>query len=232
MGEQINRVATMTNTGYPPFALSFREKPESSVRTGDVADDVPWAAEQLDVPTSQVSTYLQIPLEHVVQIANIEDIQKPYTISLPQGETGVYTIATSHTRPLDNATLHIDQYSGAVLTDVRFDDYGMMAKAITIGIALHEGRLFGLPNQILGLLTCIGLIGLIVSSFMMWKRRKPTGKLGAPPTAKDRKQARVIFFIMLAFGIVMPLVGISIVVMYVVDRFLLSKFPKLKDWYS
>lgn len=54
---------------------------------------------------------------------------------------GVYTISTSHSKPFDNATLHVDQYSGAVLTDVRYDDYGLMGKAITLGIALHEGKL-------------------------------------------------------------------------------------------
>lgn len=231
MGDQINRLATTTNTGYPPFALSFQAKPESVVKTVDVADDVPWATENLEVPSSTAGIYVTLSVDDMTYIAKTQSIQKPYTISMPQGETGVYTIATSHTKPGDNATLHIDQYSGSVLTDVRFDDYGIMAKAITMGIALHEGRLFGLANQILGLLTCLGLVLLIVSSFMMWKKRKPKGKLGAPPSSKDRKQARIIFVMMLVLGIIMPLVGLSIIIVFLLDRLLRSKLPQIRHWY-
>lgn len=231
MGEQINKLAAVTNTGYPPYALSFREKPESVIKTKDVADDVPWATENLAVPSSSVGTYVPLVLEDIIYIADNKNIERPYTISMPHGETGVFTIATSHTKPGNNATLHVDQYSGMVLTDVRFEDYGIMAKAITIGIALHEGRLFGLPNQLLGLITCLGLIGMIVSSFIMWRKRKPASKLGAPPRAKDKKQAKVVLIIMLVSGVFMPLVGFSIIVVWLLDRFLFSKLKRLKEWY-
>lgn len=143
LGSQIDRLANATNSNYPPYALSFAAKPESVTVTKDIADNVPWAAENLPVPQSAVGGYLRLDVQDVVVIANKQEINLPYTLSMPIGETGVYTISTSHTRPGDEATLHIDQYSGAVLTDVRFADYGLMAKGITMGIALHEGRLFG-----------------------------------------------------------------------------------------
>lgn len=172
---------------------------------------------------------MPLSLEKVTDIAQAEKIQKPYTISMPQGEKGVYTISTSHTKPGDNATLHVDQYSGAILSDVRFDDYGIMGKGITMGVALHEGRLFGVANQILGLITCLGLIGLIVSSYVMWRKRKPQESSGAPPKSKDSKVTRVVFFIMLGLGIVMPLVGISIIAVYLLDRFVFSKIPSVQN---
>ncbi|QOS97260.1 PepSY domain-containing protein [Brevibacterium sp. JNUCC-42] len=232
MGEQINRLATSTNTGYPPFAHSFGEKPESIIKTKDVAEDVPWATENLPVPASTTNGYVPLSLEDVTYIAKNEEIKKPYTISMPQGEKGVYTIATSHIKPGDNATLHVDQYTGSVLSDVRFDDYGIMAKGITVGIALHEGRLFGLANQIIGLIVCLGLIGLVISSFIMWRKRKPEGKFGSPTKSKDKKITRTVFFIMLAMGIIMPLVGISIIVVFLLDRFVFSKIKPLKAWLS
>jgi uncharacterized iron-regulated membrane protein len=107
-----------------------------------------------------------------------------------------------------------------------------MAKAITMGIALHEGRLFGLANQIIGLIVCLGLIGLIISSFIMWRKRKPEGNVGSPPKPKDKKITRTVFFIMLAMGIIMPLVGISIIVVLFLDRFVFSKVKPLKAWLS
>lgn len=46
-----------------------------------------------------------------------------YSISLPQGERGVYTVSLFADDPRHDATLHIDQYSGAVLAEVRWQDY-------------------------------------------------------------------------------------------------------------
>lgn len=233
MGEQIKNLASATNTGYPPYAHSFAEKPESAsvIRTKDVAEDIPWATENLPVPVSRATGYLPLSLEDVDYIAQREQVNKPYTITLPQGETGVYTISTSHSKPGDNATLHVDQYTGAVLSDVRFDDYGILAKGITVGIALHEGRLFGLLNQIIGLIVCLGMIGIMISSIMMWWKRKQEGKLGAPAKPKDPRVTRTVFFIMLGKGLIMPLVGISILVVFILDRFVLSKISPIQKWW-
>ncbi|ERN54009.1 PepSY domain-containing protein [Alkalihalophilus marmarensis] len=233
MGDQINRLATSTNTGYPPFALSFMEKPESVVKAGDVADDIPWAQENVPVPESRAAAgYLPLTVDEINEIAHTNGVHVPYTISMPQGETGVFTIATSHSKPGDNATLHIDQYDGRVLTDVRYQDYGILAKVITLGIALHEGRLFGLANQLLGLITCVGLVLIIISSFIMWRKRKPQHSAGAPPKPSNKRTSKIVFFIMLTLGILMPLVGLSIIVVYLLDRFLLSKIKRLHSWYA
>ncbi|WP_404461226.1 PepSY-associated TM helix domain-containing protein [Sutcliffiella horikoshii] len=230
MGEQINRIATATNTGYPAFSFSFGPKPQSGAVTKDVAENVPWAAENVPVPSSVNNQYVPLTLNEAAGIAEMRGIQKPYTISMPQGEAGVFTIAASHSKPFDNATLHVDQYSGAVLTDVRYADYGFMGKAITLGIALHEGKLFGLANQLLGLLLCIGLIGMMVSSLIMWRKRKPQNGLGAPGRNVDIKIKRAVTIIMLLLGLVMPLVGISIIVVLILDKLVFVRIKRLKAW--
>ncbi|WP_404469802.1 PepSY-associated TM helix domain-containing protein [Sutcliffiella horikoshii] len=230
MGEQINRIATATNTGYPAFSFAFGPKPESVTVTKDVAEDVPWAAENIPVPASVDNQYVPLTLNDAAGIAEMKNVQKPYSISMPQGETGVFTIAASHSKPFDNATLHVDQYSGAVLTDVRYEDYGFLGKAITLGIALHEGKLFGLANQLLGLLLCIGLIGMMVSSLIMWRKRKPEKGLGAPGSNVDIKVKRAVTIIMLLLGLVMPLVGISIIVVLLLDKLVFVRIKRLKAW--
>lgn len=232
LGGQIDSLANATNTNYPPYALSFQDKPESVTVTKDVADDVPWATENLPVPKSAAGGYVPIAVQDVVAIADKQQVKLPYTISMPRGETGVYTIFTSHTRPGDNATLHVDQYSGAVLTDVRFADYGLMAKMITVGIALHEGRLFGLANQLIGLITCIGIMLMAVSSYVMWRKRKPQGKLGAPGRSKDRRIMIGVLLIMLVCGAIMPLVGVSLVVVLMLDLLIIRRIRPLKHWFS
>lgn len=232
LGVRIDRLANATGTNYPPYALSFTAKPSSVTVTKDVADNVPWAAENLPVPESAAGGYIPLVVQDVVAIADKQQVKLPYTISMPQDETGVYTISTSHTRPGDDATLHIDQYSGAVLTDVRFADYGLMAKAITMGIALHEGRLFGLVNQLLGLAACIGVMLLAVSFYFMWRKRKPDGKLGAPGKSRDKRASATVLLIMLAFGALMPLVGLSLIIVLLLDLLVIRRIRPLKRWLS
>ncbi|WP_270165470.1 PepSY-associated TM helix domain-containing protein [Paenibacillus sp. SYP-B4298] len=232
LGKQIDRFANATNTSYPPYALSFMTKPDAVTVTKDIADDVPWATENLPVPESAAGGYIPLQVQEVAEIADRQQVQKPYTISLPQGERGVYTISTAHSRPGNNATLHIDPYSGAVLTDVRFADYGFMAKLITLGIAMHEGKLFGWPNQLLGLLTCIGIMLMSVSAYTMWRKRKPSGKLGAPGRPQEKRVRRGVLLIMLACGVLMPLVGLSLLAVLALDMLVIRRIPTLKHWFS
>ncbi|WP_262503951.1 PepSY domain-containing protein [Sphingosinithalassobacter sp. CS137] len=42
----------------------------------------------------------------------------------------------------------------------------------------------GRANQLLGTLTALGLATLSLSSFVLWWRRRPEGKLGAPPPSR------------------------------------------------
>lgn len=193
---------------------------------------MPWAAESLPVPASVLGGYVPLSMNEMEAIADQRHVLKPYTITIPIGESGVFTVSTSHPTPGKDATLHIDQYSGAVLTDVRFADYGIMAKAISYGIAFHEGTLFGLANQLLGLIACMGLILVAISSYVMWRKRKPEGKLGAPAKPKSRKITIGVLIIMLACGALMPLVGLSILVVLVLDLFILRRIKSLRHWFS
>ncbi|MFC0189601.1 PepSY-associated TM helix domain-containing protein [Fictibacillus aquaticus] len=224
MGEGINKIATSSNTGYPVYAFM---PPKSDTATKDVADDVPWAAENVPVPKSGAENG-GLDVDQVTALAVKENIQKPYTISLPEGKDGVFTISSSRDKPENEATVYFDQYSGKVVEDVRFSDYGWMAKAVSIGIALHEGRYFGLANQLLGTVAALGLVGIVISSLVMWRIRKPKGKLGAPQ--KNGKVKPMVILGMAAAGVVMPLAGLSFIVVYVMDRFVFRRIKPLKSW--
>ncbi|MFC7370249.1 PepSY-associated TM helix domain-containing protein [Fictibacillus iocasae] len=224
MGEGINRIATSTNTGYPVYAFM---PPESDTPTKEVAQDVPWAAENVPIPASESGTN-SLNVDQITALAAKEKVEKPYTLSLPEGDNGVYTVASSRDKPENEATVYFDQYNGKVVEDVRFSDYGWMAKAISIGIALHEGRYFGLANQLLGTVAALGLVGIVISSLIMWRKRKPKNKLGAP--ARNGKVKPFLVVVIVITGLIMPLAGISFVLVYVLDRFVLRKIKPLKAW--
>ncbi|AIE60347.1 PepSY-associated TM helix domain-containing protein [Bacillus methanolicus] len=228
-GDLINRVSTATQSGYPT-GLWDGNLPKSTIPSKDVAK-VPWAAENLPVPESgQSGVAAPLSVSQIMKVANENKVEKGYSINFPQGEKGVYTVSVSSDKPQGQATLHIDQYSGKVLADLRFADYGVLAKAISIGVALHEGHYFGLANQLLNLIVCLGLIGISVTGVVMWWKRKPSGTLGAPSLPKNFKLIKSAAVLILILGIVFPLVGASLLVVLALDWLVIKRIPAVKQW--
>ncbi|NQX66094.1 PepSY domain-containing protein [Paenibacillus alba] len=224
MGTYLNKAAT-----YPQGMFSFdQRKPESTVPTKDVVKGVPWAAEQLPIPNSAPGANGSISIEQVMDIGKSKGLAPGYQIALPAGEKGVYTLYSTTGDPKQQTTLHIDQYSGNVLADQRFQDFSFMAKAITIGIALHQGEYFGATNQIICLMVCLGIILVAASGVVMWWLRKPEGRVGAPALPKDFKMVKWVALITIGLGIVFPLVGISLLIVLILDGLVLRRLPALK----
>ncbi|MCM3719068.1 PepSY-associated TM helix domain-containing protein [Fictibacillus phosphorivorans] len=227
MGEQVNKLATSAEAGYPTYAWTA---PKAKNTTDEVAEDIPWATENNPVPVSERADS-KLSLDQVMYLAHENKIQKPYTISNPVGEDGVYTVASSRDKPENEATVYFNQYNGEIVEEIRFSDYGWMAKAISIGIAIHEGHYFGLANQLLGTVAALGLIVIVIFSLIMWKKRKPRGKLGIPKKS-DKKRKPWLLGLILITGVLMPLAGISFILVYLLDRFIIPKIKPLQVWLS
>lgn len=158
----------------------------------------------------------KISLERVSEIAAEQNVRDSFAIALPQGPEGVYSILSDRNKAFTRAYVHIDQYSGNVLADVRFKDFGLMAKFFSFGIIAHEGQLFGWLNQLLGLLTCLILVGTFVTGIIMWWSRRPAGGFGAP-RANTRFPKKLLGLLVIS-GMLFPLLAASLVVIYLVDR--------------
>ena len=129
-------LATNSGSGYPP-SIWTGSAPTSSIKTKDIAD-VPWAAENLDVPLSDIQGFLPLSIDDVVTIAKREGMHPSYSINIPQETDGVYTLSAFPPKAQDEATIHIDQYSGAVLADYRYDHYGLIGKIVASGNASRK----------------------------------------------------------------------------------------------
>jgi uncharacterized iron-regulated membrane protein len=115
--------------------------------------------------------------------------------------------------------LALDSHTGALLHEERFADKSGLDKAIHVGIAAHEGQLFGLANQLLGLATALALIGLCVSAIAMWSRRRPDGSLGVPAArVPEFRVGPKLKAAMVLLAIGLPMLGISIVVLWIMHR--------------
>lgn len=227
-GEQVQKMGVEAGIGYPT-AVWFGEKPESTVPAKDVAD-VPWAAEQRPVPQSDQQDVAPISIDKVVETAAARQVHPGYDIYFPGDANGVYTLSVFPAKSTDEATLHLDQYSGKVLADYRFDDYGPMAKIISTGITLHKGTHFGLPNQLAGLIVCLGIVAIVITGLIMWWKRKPPHQLGAPTLPKNFTLVRGVGILVIALGILFPLVGLSLIVVLLLDWLIIRRIPSLKKW--
>ena len=224
-GANFQSVATNQGLGYPP-SIWGGEAPLSAVQTKDVAE-VPWAAETLDVPKSNVEGLVPASIDDIVSIAKQQGMDPSFTISIPSDPAGVYTLSAYPAKAENEATIHLDQYSGAVLADYRFANYGLIGKIVALGITLHKGTEFGLINQLISLAICLGIILVAVSGFYLWLKRKPGKGMGAPkgPPAKSIKWFILVLIIL---GVLFPLVGLSLIVVWLVDFIIIRRIPVLR----
>ena len=80
------------------------------------------------------------------------------------------------------------------------------------------------------MLTGLGLILMSVSSVMMWWRRRPQGVLGAPELSPNSKVSFWLGVLILMFGIYLPLFGISLIAVKLIEKLILSRVPAVRDW--
>ncbi len=117
---------------------------------------------------------------------------------------------------VDGATLE-------VVSRVDFADYGLVAKLARWGIDIHMGQMFGLANQIAMAAVALGIAALVVLGYRMWWTRSPyRGRPGAAPADGALAAAPwwgllAVGAIGVAIGLLLPLVGWTLVAFVVVD---------------
>ena len=196
----------------PPLASGLAEKID------DLRSTPPPAHNHLHVHTPANDTPASLPLDEAIAIARRHELPEPFVIGLPLGSDGVYSIISDRTRPFDRAYLHLDRYSGRVLAHLRFEDFGFLAQFFSWGIVAHEGRLFGLANQILGSLATLGIVLLAVSGVALWWQRRPAGTLAAPESSASLP--RSLLTILLVLSALLPLLAASLITLFLFEKLL------------
>ncbi|MBH1945426.1 PepSY domain-containing protein [Erythrobacter sp. YJ-T3-07] len=138
----------------------------------------------------------------------------PQRFGPPTGE--VWTVKSeAQNRPLMR-TVTFDPQTGEEVSRSTFADKHPIDRAINVGIAWHEGALFGLANQIMGLIIALALIALSVLGVLMWLKRRPTGKLAAPP--RGGRLPRELIAVVAVLAILLPLFGVSLVAILLAEK--------------
>jgi len=164
-----------------------------------------------------------IPLAKVIAIAQSRSMPADYAILFPAGPSGVFSVVTDRERPFERTYLHLDQYSGQILADVRYRDFGLLGKFGLWAIIAHEGHLFGLLNQIVSTLAALGVILIAVAGLMLWRIRA-RGAATAAGFAALPNGVRIGLGIL---AVIVPLLIASLLVLFMADRFVLRRMPFL-----
>lgn len=202
--------------------------------------EVPWALEQTPMPASGSDVGVAgvqggvVTLNTVDRLAREIGFDARYQLNVPQSKEGVWTISrdsmsTDSTDPMSDRTVHVDQYTGKILADVRFGDYTLAGKAMAVGIALHMGAL-GLWSVMANSIVCLSVLFLCVSSVVLWWKRRPVnaGRLSAPPMPREQPFWQGAVLVGLGVSMAFPMAGLALLAVLGVDLLFLSHLPKLR----
>jgi uncharacterized iron-regulated membrane protein len=127
-------------------------------------------------------------------------------------------------------TLTYDSVTAAELSRETFADRHPVDRVIGYGLAWHEGALFGVANQVVGVLTALALVTMSVTGFLMWRRRRPAGVLGAPTLPTQRRIPAFIAGVIVLLAMLLPLLAASLLLLWLVDILLPRLSPAAAAW--
>ena len=233
-GQMVQAWSTFPAEKWDNVPLS--DKAHASMNHG-ATKEVPWTLEQTLMPESGSAAGIDglpdgIPVnaQSLAALGRAIGFEGRFQISAPADEGGVWTLSQDSmsydsTNPTADRTVHVDQYTGRILADVKFADYPFFGKAMAVGIALHEGQL-GWWNVVLNALFCLAVIFACVSGVVMWWMRRPAGRIGVPAYPRDFRLGFGMAVIALAVGIAFPLGGAAILVLAIIDFLLPARLKE------
>jgi uncharacterized iron-regulated membrane protein len=169
-------------------------------------------------------------LDRVIATIRPLHVAPPVLISPPAMTNMPWSIGSDAANRPARFDLKVDGRTGMLISRTDFAGKHWIDRTVGYGIAAHEGALFGIANQIIGSLTALCLIMLAVSGAILWWRRRPIGLLGAPlPRTQPRFGAPLVAAIV-ALGLYLPMFGFTLVGVLLVERLLLRRLPRARQW--
>jgi len=176
-------------------------------------------------------------LSEIVAKAEGEKLAFPVLVMAPTSPMRVDTrrapawtvVSEAQNRPL-RTTIHYDAATHEQISRQDFSERHVIDRIVGYGIAWHEGQLFGWVNQLIGVLTALGLVIMVCSGFIMWRRRKPEGALGAPPLPSTPVRLRAFVVVLGGLAVLLPLLAASLIALLLFDRLILPNLPGTGRW--
>ncbi|MEH6386654.1 PepSY-associated TM helix domain-containing protein [Pseudomonas profundi] len=116
----------------------------------------------------------------------------------------------------------IDPHSMTVTDEIEFANFPVAGKLTRWGIDAHMGTLFGLANQIILIVSALGVVTMVALGYIIWWRRRPLrdsgqgGVIQAWVRLSSRGKAGAVLVAVL-LGLSLPVFGASLLLLLVID---------------
>ncbi|WP_335965566.1 PepSY domain-containing protein [Galbibacter sp. PAP.153] len=200
-GASFKWVQKITNTGYPATWNQFNieENPSN---------------------TKMVS------LDHIVQSAKLLNLPGEITIEFPKGKNGVFSVSNTNYSDLNQQKkYHFNPYTGKQVIKHDWEDVGILMRSRMWVMAFHQGQ-FGKWNFLIMVFAGSMLFLMSLSAIVSYISRKRKGNWGTPKVSISYKTGKGIVLIICILGIILPLFGISVILICIFE-FLRKKKIKL-----
>jgi len=168
---------------------------------------------------------LPLTLDQAVALGRAQGLSGQVEIRMAYAPTDALQMRSRRARASDEVQVLADRYSGEVLRRTTWADYKIIPKAIATGVDLHEGTFFGRANQWLNTLLSLALIWLCLTGLVSWYVRRP-GKGLAAPARQVPPAPRWLSAAAIVSGIALPLLGLSLLLLYLLDTLTQRFWPK------
>lgn len=189
------------------------------------------------MPDGSIMTTSPVTLGEIVAEAKSQHLAFPVVVTPPGGPQRFGGKATSawsvrsdtQNRPL-RVSLTYDPMTGRQTSRETFADKHVIDRVVGYGVAWHEGHLFGVINQVIGVCTALMLTALSVTGFVLWRRRKPADKLGAPTPNKQPVRMGGVVALTLLLSLLLPMLAISLGILLLLEFAILRRLPTTARW--
>lgn len=193
----------------------------ASLASGHAGHDAQPAAAEVDLAV----------LDRLLPNAMAANLAPPVLIVPPSAASPYWQAKSDAQNRPQRVTLSFDAASGTVLRREDFAGKPLFDRIVGTGIAAHEGQLFGLANQLLGLFTTLSLIALCSSAVILWLKRRPPTGLGAPPVADPpARLPAALLAACLVLTVLLPMFGLSWLAVLIIERSVLRRLPAARTF--
>ena len=166
----------------------------------------------------QAAPSMAAQLDRVVPTATRLNLPAPVEITPPVTASGPWKAVSNTANRPQRSTAEINGETGALIGRVDFAERHWIDRVVGYGVAWHEGALFGLANQLFALAILIALVTLSLSGALMWWRRRPDGRLGAPAPKGIIRHSWLLVGLTVVLAFVVPLFGFSLALVILIER--------------
>lgn len=178
-----------------------------------------------------------VSLSQIVAEAKSQRLPFPVIVTPPGGpqrfgrDTSAQWSVQSETqdRPL-RVALTYDPITGKQTSRETFADKHIIDQVVGYGVAWHEGQLLGWFNQLVGVLTASMLVTLSITGFVMWRRRRPDGELGAPALSLTPARSQGAIAIVVVLALLLPMLALSLALILMIELAVIRRVRPVARW--